>query len=152
MFDAIKSLFQPHETEEDENRPDEVQLAAAVLMMEAASMDGDISGDELVAIDHILASHFHLNKAQVEQLFEVARAAQQDALHLQRYTHTIKDGLSEEGRIEIIELLWEVVYADGQLHAFEANLLRRIGGLLYVSDRDRGEARKRVLDRLGIQD
>jgi uncharacterized tellurite resistance protein B-like protein len=50
----------------------------------------------------------------------------------------------------IIEMLWEVVYADGVLHDYEANLLRRIGGLIYVSDRDRGAARKRVMKRLGI--
>jgi len=50
----------------------------------------------------------------------------------------------------VIEMLWEVAYADGQLHDYEANLLRRITGLLYVSDRESGEARKRVLARLGL--
>ena len=49
-------------------------------------------------------------------------------------------------------MLWEVVYADGIAHAYEANLLRRIGGLLYAPDRDQGAARKRVLARLGIAD
>ena len=53
-----------------------------------------------------------------------------------------------EERIELIEMIWEVVYADGELHDYEANLLRRLGGLLYVSDRERGDARKRVLARL----
>jgi uncharacterized tellurite resistance protein B-like protein len=52
----------------------------------------------------------------------------------------------------MIEMLWEVVYADGELHDLEASLLRRVGGLLYVSDRDRGAARMRVLNRLGIAD
>jgi uncharacterized tellurite resistance protein B-like protein len=47
----------------------------------------------------------------------------------------------------MIEMLWEVVYADGELHSYEANLMRRLGGLLYVSERDRGAARKRVLAR-----
>jgi uncharacterized tellurite resistance protein B-like protein len=48
-------------------------------------------------------------------------------------------------------MLWEVAYADGTLHDYEASLLRRITGLLYVSDRESGEARKRVLARLGLQ-
>ena len=48
----------------------------------------------------------------------------------------------------VIEMAWEVAYADGELHDHEANLLRRLGGLLYVSDRERGDARKRVLARL----
>ena len=55
------------------------------------------------------------------------------------------------GRDKLIELLWEVVYSDGSLHAYESNLLRRIGGLIYVSDRDRGDARKRVLQRLSAE-
>ena len=53
-------------------------------------------------------------------------------------------------RVELVEMLWEVVYADGRVDPFEANLLRRIGGLIYVSDRERGAARKRVAARLGV--
>ena len=48
----------------------------------------------------------------------------------------------------MIEMIWEVVYADGELHDYEDSLLRRIAGLIYVSDRDRGAARKRALERL----
>jgi uncharacterized tellurite resistance protein B-like protein len=48
-------------------------------------------------------------------------------------------------------MMWEVAYADGALHDYEASLLRRVTGLLYVSDRESGEARKRVLARLGLQ-
>ena len=55
-----------------------------------------------------------------------------------------------EERVGILELLWEVVYADGTLHDYEASLLRRVAGLLYVSDRESGEARLRVMERLGI--
>ena len=55
-----------------------------------------------------------------------------------------------EERVKIIEMLWEVAYADGVVHHYEANLIRRINGLLYVSDRDSGAARKRVAARLGI--
>jgi uncharacterized tellurite resistance protein B-like protein len=68
------------------------------------------------------------------------------------FTRTIKDGYSPEDRVEIIEMLWEVAYADGVLHDYEANLLRRVGGLIYVSDQDRGDARKRVLTRMGLAD
>ena len=56
-----------------------------------------------------------------------------------------------EERVGILELLWEVVYADGQLHDYEASLLRRVAGLLYVSDRESGEARLRVMGRLGTE-
>ena len=60
------------------------------------------------------------------------------------------DFFEPEERIALIEMLWEVAYADGELHDYEASLIRRITGLLYVSDRDSGEARKRVRARLGL--
>ena len=58
--------------------------------------------------------------------------------------------MDEEERIGVIEMLWEVAYADGELHDYEASLLRRVAGLLYVSDRANGEARLRVMAKLGI--
>ena len=64
-------------------------------------------------------------------------------------TNKVKAALDENQRIEMIEMLWEVVYADQALHDFEANLMRRLAGLLHVPDRASGEARKRVLQRLG---
>ena len=68
------------------------------------------------------------------------------------FTRVIKDRYSPEERVELVEMAWEVVYADGELHDYEANLLRRLGGLLYVSDKERGDARKRVLARLQLTD
>jgi uncharacterized tellurite resistance protein B-like protein len=60
----------------------------------------------------------------------------------------IKAKFSLEERIDLMEMLWEVVYADGELHHYEANLMRRLAGLLHVSDRDVGAARKRAQARL----
>ena len=59
----------------------------------------------------------------------------------------MKDGFSHDERVRMIEMLWEVVLADDEIHDHEANLLRRVAGLIYVSDRESGDARKRVLDR-----
>ena len=61
----------------------------------------------------------------------------------------MNDNFTPEQRIELMEMLWEVVYADNEVHEFEVNLLRRVGGLIYVSDRDRALARQRVAQRLG---
>ncbi|MEK9672529.1 MAG: TerB family tellurite resistance protein [Rhodospirillaceae bacterium] len=69
-------------------------------------------------------------------------------LELFGMTGTSKQSLAPEHRVAIMEMLWEVVYADGQAHYFEASLARRVAGLLHVPDRDAGAARKRVLARL----
>ena len=81
-------------------------------------------------------------------MLELAQSKQDEANDLIQFTRKIKDSFSESERIELIEMLWEIIYSDGILHEFELNLMRRVGGLLYVSDQDRGKARKRVLARL----
>ena len=71
-------------------------------------------------------------------------------MQLFRFTQAVVEQVPPEQRVQIIELLWEAVYADRILTADEDSLVRRVAGLLYVSDRDRGAARLRVVKRLGI--
>lgn len=130
--------------------PDPVPLAAAVLMAEAASLDSTFGEDERAVIRATLVDHFGLDGAEAEALLEKATREAERSAELYGYTRTIKDRLDEGARIEVIEMLWAVAYADGELHPYEANLLRRVAGLLYVTDRDSGLARQRVLRRLGI--
>jgi uncharacterized tellurite resistance protein B-like protein len=66
-------------------------------------------------------------------------------VELSRFIRRIRDGFDHDERVEMVEMLWRVVYADGVVHDHEANLLRRVAGLLYVSDRESGEARKRAI-------
>ena len=152
MLKKFANLFAKADAETDssgKDHHDELHLAAAILMVEAIHLDGEADAAEVAMVKDVLARHFDLTEDESHDLFDMASDHQADSVNLHRYTKTIKDRFSEEERIELIELLWEVVYADGKEHALESNLLRRIGGLIYVSDRDRGEARKRVLQRLG---
>ena len=96
----------------------------------------------------VLASAAGMDKAIMKVLFE-GRGLAVGEWH--GFTRAIKDGFSHAERVQLIEMMWEVAYADGALHDYEASLLRRVTGLLYVSDRESGEARKRVLARLGLQ-
>jgi uncharacterized tellurite resistance protein B-like protein len=130
---------------------EERQLAAAALLVEAASMDSDFDAVERAKIEQLLQSRFALSPTEAEQLLGQAEQAAGESVEWQGFTRAVKDGFAPEDRIQVIEMLWEVAYADGQLHDYEASLLRRITGLLYVSDWDSGEARKRVLARLGVQ-
>ncbi len=129
---------------------DEKTLAAAALMVEAAMMDETFGAQERNAITRILEQRFGVSEAEAAAVIAEAERAQADANHLLRFTRSVKDTFSPEDRIEVIEMLWEVAYADGRLHDYESNLLRRVCGLIYVSDRDSGAARKRVLARLGL--
>ena len=80
-----------------------------------------------------------------------ADQAVRETSQLYAFTRVIKDHFDEAERVDMIEMLWEVAFADGHADDFEHNLIQRVAGLIYVSDRDRGIARKRVMARLGIE-
>jgi uncharacterized tellurite resistance protein B-like protein len=152
MFARLKALIDRAEAQDAPARGDgELRLATAVLLVEAATLDGEFGGAEEAVIRTILASHFTMTPDEIDELLQDARAAHDESAGLVRHTRVIKDHFSEDERVSMMEMLWEVAYADGVLHDYEANLLRRISGLLYVPDRATGEARLRVLERLGIE-
>ena len=150
MFDRLKKMFGGDADSPDSPREravDDLQLASAALLVEAARMDDDCGADEYAVIERLLRERFSLSVADADTLLGAADKASADSVELFGFTSKIKDAFDEDERIQMVEMLWEVVYADGRLDDHEANLLRRVTGLLYVSDRDSGEARKRVLDR-----
>ncbi|MFQ5953805.1 MAG: TerB family tellurite resistance protein [Kiloniellales bacterium] len=128
----------------------ELRLAAAALLVEAARLDGRFDAVERERITGLVRQRFGLTDAEAARLFTEAEKAAKDASQLYCFTRVIKDRFPHDERVELIEMLWNVAYADGVLHDYEASLLRRIAGLIYVSDRESGRARKRVLERLGM--
>jgi len=123
---------------------DELHLAAAVLLVEAARMDDSVGDEEREVIVALVRGRFALDDEAVAAVVDLADQVADDAVELSRFTRCLRDGFDHDERIEMIEMLWRVVYADGAVHDHEANLLRRVAGLLYVSDRESGEARKRA--------
>lgn len=124
-------------------------LAMAALLVEVAYVDTSFHERERQVILDLVSNRFGLADDEALSLIQAAELAQQGASDLVQFTRRLKEHYSAEERIELIEMLWEVVYADGRVDDFEASLMRRIGGLLYVSERERGSAQKRVVKRLG---
>jgi uncharacterized tellurite resistance protein B-like protein len=134
------------------SRTDEKYVAAAALMVQAAGIDGNFDQSERRTITALAQDRFGLSADEAETLIRHAEAAADKTENLLKFTRVIKDRFDEAERVDIMEMLWEVAYADGKADDFEANLMRRIGGLIYVSDRDNGAARKRAMQRAGISD
>ncbi|MEP4378419.1 MAG: TerB family tellurite resistance protein [Alphaproteobacteria bacterium] len=149
MLDRLKSMFSPDAggAPARAHGPDELQLAAAALLVEAARMDDDYDAGERALIGSLLRDRFDLDAPDIEALLAAADAATEDLVEVYGFARQVKDAFEHDERVRMIEMLWEVVYADGEVHDHEANLLRRVAGLIYVSDRESGDARKRVLDR-----
>jgi uncharacterized tellurite resistance protein B-like protein len=152
MLERLKQLFQPtaHPAARG-HRFDELQLAAAALMVEAATMDSAFDDAERTRVRDLVRDRFALRGEEATDLVDEAERMAGESVEWHGFTRAIKEGLDHAERVQLIEMLWEVAYADGELHDYEASLLRRITGLLYVSDRESGEARKRVLTRLGLE-
>ena len=130
---------------------DELQLAVAALLLEAAVVvDNRFDETERNAILRILERRFGLAAADAEAVLATAKARVENSSQLFRFTSTINDRLPRERRVEVIEMLWQVAYADRVLDPLEDSLLRRVAGLIDVSDRDRGDAKLRVMRQLGL--
>ena len=150
MLNRIKSLLTENSGKVAEPNMDELQAAAAALLVEAACMDGRFDDQERKSILILLEQHFNLNDDESSTLLVEAENLIENAGDLYTFTRVIKDKYEPKQRIALIEMLWEVAFADGNVDYYEANLISRVAGLIFVNDFDRGEARKRVMARLGI--
>ena len=153
MINRIKSLLSGGAAPQDAapgHSFAELQVAAAALLVEAAEMDANFGAAERRKILDLVRARFELTEDEAESLLEIAGDKVANASQLYSFTRVVKDNFDHAERVELMEMLWEVVYADGSLHHLEASLMRRIAGLIYVPDRESGEARKRALGKLGL--
>jgi uncharacterized tellurite resistance protein B-like protein len=131
--------------------PDSPQLAAAALMYHVIQADGVLRPVERERFAAVLGEEYSLDKTELETLIKAARQADGEAVDLYRFTSILMNTMSASDRIGFIEILWEMVYADGVRHELEDNVVWRISELLGVSGRDRVLMRQRVQERLGIE-
>lgn len=128
---------------------DPLAAAVAALLVEAARIDGRIADFQRETIGRVLRRGFSLSDDDSARLVAAAEGADA-ATQLFPYTHAVVRHLAPEDRVQVVEMLWETAYADGTLSPAQDTLIRSVAGLIDVSDRDRGDARRRVLDRLGL--
>lgn len=149
MSEFLNALLgRPPEAAADGTAPEPGLLAAVALLVEAARLDGTFSADERARIARLLERRFGLARDTAAGLLAEAEAAAEASADWQGFTSAVKERFDHAGRVGLIEMLWEVAYADGKLHDYEASLIRRVVGLLYVSGGESAEARGRALARL----
>ena len=116
-------------------------------MIEAAYTDGQIDESELDKIKFSLINIFNEDPNDVASVLNEAIKNKNNSKSLHHYTSFINKNFDDSKKQLLIETLWEIVLSDGELHDFEASLIRRLAGLLYISDVKSGNARKRALDK-----
>jgi uncharacterized tellurite resistance protein B-like protein len=128
---------------------DDYRLAAAALLVHAGAIDGEMSQSEQDKLRAVIKQRFNLDDAATAELIEKATAAEHQAVDLYHFTHLLNNALDEQGRARVVEMMWEIVYADGQRGELEDNLLWRAADLLGVSPRERIELRQRIAQKAG---
>ena len=146
MLNLLKNFFEKNEDSKVESN-DNLEILCG-LMIEAANSDGNIDSDEINKIKKILINIFKEDKEEVELTLNNAIQNSNNSKSLFFYTSKINKNYSEEKKILLIETLWEIVLSDGKLHDYETSLIRRLAGLLYISDVNSGNARKKALDKI----
>ena len=133
MFEAISRLFTQPQPSDAHHEP---QLAVAALLVHLAAVDGSVAEEERAAVKHALMDYYALEDAEVEKLIADATRRDSEAVDFYRFTSSLTT-LEEAERIEIIRMMWQVVFADNKNHELEDNMVWRIAELIGVSARQR---------------
>lgn len=122
------------------------RLAATALLIHVISLDGEPSDTEKRKLHALLEFRFNLDPGTADKLIADATLVEGEAVDLYHFTSVIMREVNEEGRLRIVEMMWELVYADGYVSEFEDNIVWRAADLLGISSRDRINLKHRVAD------
>ena len=144
LREFISDLVSPSAGEARAFDETDYRLAATALLVHVISLDGAPTEVEKRKLHSVLESRFKLDPGTADQLIASATLVEGEAVDLYHFTSVIMRSVDEEGRLRIVEMMWELVYADGQVTEFEDNVVWRAADLLGVSSRDRIELKHRV--------
>ena len=147
MIKLLKDILSYNISEEDKVDTKNLELLSG-LMIEAAYTDGQIDEIEINKIKLTLINVFEEDPKEVDLFLDEALKNKNNTKSLHYYTSLINKNFSDDKKLRLIEALWEIVLSDGKIHDYESNLIRRLSGLLYISDVNSGNARKRALDKI----
>ncbi len=141
MLDSIKRFFERQVAAEaaqpsPEAREHGLRLAAAALLFEVIRADDKILEEERIVVRAAIQGTFGLEKEESDELMRLAEEESRSATSLFEFTHLIDKAFSPEQKKRVVELLWLVAFADGEKHAHEEHLVRKIAGLLHVPHPD----------------
>jgi uncharacterized tellurite resistance protein B-like protein len=150
MLDGLRQFIADVISPTDEPRDFDdtgYRLAATALLVHVISLDGEPSDAEKRKLHSLIESSFGLDRGAADKLIVSATLVEGEAVDLYHFTSVIMRSVDDAGRLRIVEMMWEVVYADGQVSEFEDNVVWRAADLLGISSRDRIDLKHRVAAR-----
>ena len=144
MLNSLRNIFKQSENETQENNSKKQLSLLCGLMLEAAQVDGKIDQIEIERISKILTENFQEDQSAVELELQNSLKEIDEPKSLYSFTSKLNKEFSNKKKDLLIETLWEIILLDGKVHEFESNLIRRLAGLLYISDVSCANAKKRA--------
>lgn len=144
MLKRLLQVFATPTAQADSILPERIPLAAAVLLLEVAYSDGEFHQTEQELLGTLLMQHFGVSEASLADLLELAEETRRSSLDLHQFTREINQSFTQPEKEQIIEAIWQLVYADGRLDCYEEALMRQLGSLIGISHRQLIEAKLRV--------
>ena len=154
MIERLKNFLFDRENHESAGpkAQEDLHVAAAALLLEAAQLDGSLDTVERERIAHIVSKRFGLSAEDTGAIMENAEAKARNASDIYGYLRVLLNHFEHAQQVELVEMLWDVICVDGESHDHEANLVRRVTGMTGVSDKESGAARQRAMQRHGLSD
>ena len=149
MIKNIKTYFESllnNDSKDESSHDKTIELATAVLMIEISLADDHIQEEERNVIKIVLSDHFKLSKEEINELIDLAENEVNHAVSLYEFTRLLNDTMSMSDKINIIESLWHVAYADAVLDKYEEYYIRKIADLLYISHSDYIQTKLKAAD------
>ncbi len=146
MINRIKNMLSSGPASEPEAERERIQVATCVLLLEMAFADEEFHAMEDQLIRDLLQDKFHLSEESVAELIELSRRERKESLDTYTFAREINDNFTREEKMELMESLWRIVYADGVLDKYEDYLVRKLANLLRLSHREMIGAKVKVLE------
>jgi uncharacterized tellurite resistance protein B-like protein len=144
LLNSLKNIFKQSDNETQENNSKKQLNLLCGLMLEAAQVDGKIDQIEIEKISKTLTENFQEGQSAVELALQNSLKEIDEPKSLYSFTSKLNKEFSNKKKDLLIETLWEIILLDGKVHEFESNLIRRLAGLLYISDVSCANAKKRA--------
>lgn len=137
MFDFFKELFESSgEANAEVNADDNLHLAAAALLIEIAVSDEHFCEDELSALEKILNGKMGISQPKLDSIIEQAKADQGDATSIHQFTSLLNQNYNPIQKRDLVQYMWQIAYADGNLDKYEEYMIRKIADLVHLSHSD----------------
>ena len=130
---VVGTISKPADEQSGEDREHALRMATAVLMIDVARADHDFAEEELDSVLRLIEKQFELEPEEAAELFNAANEKAEDLTSLHEFTQLLHNNLDDTDKERVVDLLWKIAYADGDLDKFEDSLVLKISDLLHVN-------------------